>query len=96
MKIFGFFLIIAVWVLPITMFILFPADQHGVTEFNQIFYSVRDFTIMPGILIGAWIDSLTNPRPLEGASFVAYVAGIVTWLSFLSIIIFYFLCRRRS
>lgn len=88
----GWILVALAWIVPLVSILACPSDIHGLTTCSSIAQAGRTVSfhlVAPGLWLGSGLSDAISTDPRAGASFPAYVLGIVLWLAFLSGMILY-------
>ena len=88
----GWILVSLIWIIPIGSLLGCPYDLHGISSCSSIAQfgrSISFYLVAPGIWLGSSISNALSSDPHAGASFPAFVFGIICWLVILSAVTFH-------
>lgn len=94
----GWILVVLIWSIPIASMFACPYDLHGLSTCSALEQAARTlafYIVFPGLWLGSSISQAMSSDPHAGASFPAFVFGILVWLALLSGIILY-VAKRLS
>ena len=94
----GWILVTLVWIIPLGSMLACPYDLHGSSTCSSVAQAGRTvafYVVAPGLWLGSAISDALSNDPHAGASFSAYVLGILLWLALLCGIILY-VAKRLS
>jgi len=88
----GWILVSLIWIIPIGSLLGCSYDLHGISSCSSIAQfgrSISFYLVAPGIWLESSISNALSSDPHAGASFPAFVFGIICWLVSLSAVTFH-------